>query len=427
MPRAFLFVLDSVGIGGAPDAADYVNIHVEMDGETPVPDVGANTLGHIAAACARGEADEGRSGLLKIPNMERLGLGFAAFRATRTWPEGLYYNAAIEGAYANLAETSKGKDTPSGHWEIAGVPVPFDWQTFPRTTPAFPKALTDAMVAESDIPGLLGDCHASGTEIIARLGDEHVETGRPIVYTSADSVVQIAAHEEAFGLDRLLALCETTRAILDRMATKGALEPVGRVIARPFIGTSGAYERTGNRRDYAVPPPAPTLLARAKAADRAVIAVGKIADIYAHVGPTDVVKASGNAALSDATLTAMANCPDGGLVMTNFVDFDMLYGHRRDIPGYARALEAFDARLPAFRAAMRDDDLLVLTADHGCDPSWIGTDHTREQVFALMAGGSVAGPIEPGYRGARDTFADIDATVAAHLGIDAGPHGRTML
>ena len=414
MARAFLFVLDSVGIGNAPDAGDYVNIH---EGE-PVPDTGSNTFAHIAALCAAGELDGERSGFLAVPNLERLGLGYAAFRATGTWPEGLYFNGALEGAYCHLAEVSRGKDTPSGHWEIAGVPVLFDWHTFPREVPAFPDWLTDAMIERGRLPGVLGNEHASGTEVIARLGDEHVRTGAPIVYTSADSVVQIAAHEGAFGLDRLLSLCEETRAILDASDID-----VGRVIARPFEGTSGAYERTGNRRDYAVPPPEPTLLDRAKGAGRAVIAVGKIADIYAHSGVTDERKASGNDALWDATLRAVDECPDGGMVMTNFVDFDMLYGHRRDPLGYAHALEAFDRRLPEARRKMREDDLMILTADHGCDPTWVGTDHTREQVFALACGRSV----EPGYRGARSTFADIGETAAKHLGLEAGDHGKAFL
>ena len=411
MPRAFLFVLDSVGIGGAPDAADYVN----MRGGTPVPDAGANTLGHVAAACAAGRADDGRSGPLQVPHLERLGLGHAAEKATGERPAGLRLDGPAEGAYANLAETSHGKDTPSGHWEIAGVPVPFAWHAFPRTRPAFPAWLTEGMVREGALPGILGDRHASGTAIIEELGASSVATGKPIVYTSADSVVQIAAHEERFGLDRLLALCETTRALLDASHVN-----VGRVIARPFVGPP--FKRTGNRRDYAVPPPEPTLLDRAGAAGRRVIAIGKIADIYAHSGPTDVRKADGNDALVDATLAAMDEAGTGDLVMTNFVDFDQLYGHRRDVAGYARALEHFDRRLPELRARMDDGDLMVLTADHGCDPTWVGTDHTREQVFALMCG-----TVATGYRGARSTFADIGATVARHLGLDHGPHGRTML
>ena len=410
MSRAFLFVLDSVGIGGAPDAADYANIH---EGER-VPDTGADTLGHVARACANGLAEEGRTGLLRVPNMERLGLGFAAFRAARRWPEGLYFNGEVSGAYCTCVETSRGKDTPSGHWEIAGVPVAFDWGYFPRTVPALPAHLTEALVREGGLPGILGDEHASGTEIVARLGAESVATGKPIVYTSSDSVLQIAAHEEAFGLERLLELCRTARGLVDDLN-------IGRVIARPFRGPP--FERTGNRRDFAVPPPEPTLLDRAKGDGREVIAVGKIADIYAHSGPTDVRPASGNDALMDATLGAMDDARDGDLVMTNFVDFDMLYGHRRDVAGYARALEHFDRRLPEATARLREGDLMILTADHGCDPSWVGTDHTREQVFALAVGSGVA----PGYKGRRDTFADIGETVAAHLGLSPGPHGRSFL
>lgn len=406
MARAFLFVLDSVGIGGAPDADTF-------------GDSGSNTLGHVAERCAKGLANEAgrRSGPLVIPNLEALGMGLAARNAAGVLPAGLEEAPALKGAWASACEISRGKDTPSGHWEIAGVPVMTDWGYFPETVPTFPDELIAAIIERSDIDGILGNKHASGTAIIAELGEEHIRTGMPICYTSSDSVFQIAAHEEHFGLQRLYDLCETVFELTAPMN-------IGRVIARPFVGKSAeTFERTGNRRDFSIKPPAPTLLKRVSDAGREMIAVGKIADIYAHVGPTRVVKASGNAALGEATMREMATLPDGGLLMTNFVDFDMLYGHRRDVVGYADALEAFDRWLPDFMGKMNEDDLLVITADHGCDPTWEGTDHTREQVPVLMAGGGVV----PEGHGTRESFCDIGETIADHLGIPEGNCGRSIL
>ena len=405
MARAFLFVLDSFGIGGAPDAARF-------------GDEGSDTFGHIAAAAARGEADrEGlRSGPLKLPNMMALGLGEAAELATGTWPAGMD-RPRPEGVFAAAQEVSSGKDTPSGHWEIAGVPVPFDWGYFPETVPTFPADLTDAIIREARLPGILGDCHASGTEIIARLGEEHIRTGMPICYTSADSVFQIAAHETHFGLERLYDLCKIVRRLVDPLN-------IGRVIARPFTGESAAgFVRTANRKDYAVPPAEPTLLDRATAAGRRVIAVGKIGDIFAHQGVSEVRKAPDNMAMFDAALGAMVDAADGDIVFANFVDFDSSFGHRRDVAGYAAALEAFDRRLPEALVQMKPGDLLVLTADHGCDPTWRGTEHTRERVPVLAVGPGLT----PGSAGVRDTFADIGETVAAHLGLAPGEHGRSFL
>ncbi len=338
MARAFLFVLDSVGIGGAPDAAAF-------------GDLGANTLGHIARECAAGRADRQglRSGPLNLPNLERLGLGLAARNACGELPAGFDAHVEPVAVHASAIEVSQGKDTPSGHWELAGVPVPFEWGYFPRTEPCFPAELTSAIIAGAGLPGILGNKHASGTQIIAELGEEHVRTGKPILYTSADSVLQIAAHETHFGLERLYRLCEIARAVLDKTMPDAV---IGRVIARPFIGeTQDGFERTGNRKDYAVLPPEPTLLDRLKSAGRQVIAVGKIDDIFAHQGPTDVRKANGNAELLKATLAAIADLADGGLVFTNFVDFDQLYGHRRDVAGYAAALEAFDREVPRLTGA----------------------------------------------------------------------------
>lgn len=404
MARAVLLVLDSFGIGASADADRF-------------GDVGSDTFGHIADACAAGRGDRPglRSGPLVIPHLTRLGL--AAAHAASTGRRAPVAEApAITAAHGFAVETSRGKDTPSGHWELMGVPVSFDWGYFPETRPCFPADLIAALIREAGLPGILGDEHASGTEIIARLGAEHMRTGKPICYTSADSVFQIAAHEGTFGLDRLYRTCEIARRLVDPLG-------IGRVIARPFVGSSPAdFKRTANRHDYAVPPPEPTLLDRAKDAGRAVMAIGKISDIFAARGVTETVKAAGNMALFDATLAALDATPDGGLILANFVDFDMEWGHRRDVPGYAAGLEAFDRRLPEIEARLRPGDLVVATADHGCDPTWRGTDHTREHVPVLAFGPGV-----PPRALGRLGFADVGATFAAHLGLDAGPHGRKVL
>ncbi|MBR2513877.1 MAG: phosphopentomutase [Halomonas sp.] len=410
MPRAIVLVLDSFGIGSAPDADKF-------------GDQGADTLGHIAAACARGDADTAeRSGPLRLPTMATLGLFHAHRDATGHVAEGVSLPAQLEGAYAHAKEISSGKDTPSGHWEIAGVPVRFDWGYFLDKNDSFPLPLLDAIIREAELTGVIGNCHASGTEIIARLGEEHIATGKPIVYTSADSVFQIAAHEEHFGLERLYALCETVRELLKPYN-------IGRVIARPFTGDASAnFARTGNRRDYSVEPPSPTVLQKLADAGGDVVSIGKIADIYAHCGITHKVKASGHDALMDATLAEVAHTANDAydrstMIMTNFVDFDSVYGHRRDIPGYAAALEHFDARLPELLAALNDDDLLLLTADHGCDPSWEGTEHTREYVPVMVRGAGFA----PGPLGERSTFADIGQTLAAFFAVEAMEDGESFL
>ena len=395
MTRACLIVLDSVGAGGAPDAAAF-------------GDAGANTLAHIAEACAEGRAEAGRTGPLRLPELDRLGLSAAVRLASGAEMPGL--GAAPEGAWGAATETSRGKDTPSGHWELLGVPVPWDWHVFPRAIPAFPPELTERIATEAGLDGFLGLKHASGTEILEELGQAHLETGLPIAYTSADSVFQIAAHEEAFGLERLYALCEIAARHLHPLR-------VGRAIARPFVGPP--FERTQNRRDYALAPPAPTLLDRATEAGRAVLGIGKIGDIFAHRGVAQGAKGTDEMLIS-ATVEALRTAPDGALIVTNLVEFDSLYGHRRDVAGYARALEAFDRRLPEILAACRPGDLLVLSADHGNDPTWTGTDHTRERVPVLMAG---AGARALG----QVAFADVGATLAAHLGIGWGSEGRPLL
>lgn len=395
MSRAVIVVLDSFGIGAAPDAAQF-------------GDVGANTFGHIAA-----------SRPLQIPNLLALGLGHAAYGATGATPAHLMLppESELQGAYGWAAEISSGKDTPSGHWEMAGVPVMFDWGYFHEREHSFPSTLLADLIDQAKLPGVLGNCHASGTDIIKALGDEHIKTGKPIVYTSADSVFQIAAHEQHFGLERLYQVCEIARTLLDPYN-------IGRVIARPFIGESASdFKRTGNRRDYAVPPHQKTLLDIAKENGREVISIGKIADIFAHQGITKAVKATGLDALVASTVEQLKQAPDGSLIFTNLVDFDSEFGHRRDVAGYAQALEQFDQLLPQLMATLAADDLLVLTADHGCDPTWPGTDHTREYVPFLATG-----PMVPvGSIGARSSFADIGQTIAKWLALPPLLHGQVAL
>jgi phosphopentomutase len=397
--RALILVMDSVGIGGAPDAERY-------------DDEGADTVGHIADACMAGGADSAaREGPLQLPNLVAQGLGQACRLATGRTPPGLDGQAQY-GKFGCASEISKGKDTPSGHWEIAGASVPFDWGYFPRMTPCFPADLTKALCDQTGLPGILGDCHASGTEIIAEFGERHMRTGMPICYTSADSVFQIAAHEQTFGLERLYDICAVARRLIDPLN-------IGRVIARPFVGTSGSdFKRTAHRRDFSVPPPGSTILDLAASADRDIVTIGKIDDIFAHRATGRNMRGDGNMALFDRTLDGLESLADGGLLFANFIDFDTLYGHRRDVAGYAAALEAFDRRLPELLARLRSDDLLIITADHGCDPTWRGTDHTREQVPILAWSARSSSPI-----GRRAGFADIGATAAKHLGLPAPLRG----
>lgn len=393
--RAFILLFDSFGIGASQDAVNY-------------GDIGADTFGHIAEYCAEGKADKAglRQGPLQIPNLTRLGLGMAALASTGKRLPGIDYEAPIVGAYGYACEKSLGKDTPSGHWEIAGVPVLFEWGYFPPDYPSFPQELLDQLITEGNIPGILGNKHASGTKVIEEFGAEHMRTGKPIVYTSADSVFQVAAHEETFGVERLYQLCEIARKLVDKYN-------IGRVIARPFIGTPGSFKRTGNRKDIATPPPEPTLLDKIIAHNGQVIAIGKTADIFAHQGISKEIKATGLDALFDTTIAAGKTAPHCSLIFTNFVDFDSSYGHRRDVAGYAAALEALDKRLPEFERQMEPDDIAIITADHGCDPTWPGSDHTREHIPVILFGPSVT----PKFIGRRESFADIGQTIAKHLDV----------
>ena len=399
MPRAFLVVLDSVGCGGAPDAAAF-------------GDEGANTLAHIAQACASGSAEEGRSGPLCLPVLDALGLGAAVRLASGAETPGL--EAAPQGLWGAATEISRGKDTPSGHWELAGVLVPWEWTYFPREIPAFPAALVARVCALAGTEGILGNCHAAGIPIVTELGAEHLRTGWPICYTSADSVFQIAAHEEAFGLERLWQLCADLAPTLHDMR-------IGRVIARPFVGSvETGFQRTGNRRDYAMAPPAPTLCDWVQDAGGVVHAVGKINDIFSGRGVDHVHKGKNDHDLYQHFLRLIDDAEENSLTFCNFVEFDSLYGHARDVAGYARALEAFDAVAAQALSSLRSGDMLLITADHGNDPTAPGTDHTRERVPVLVAG-----------RGSGEiglcAFSDVAASLAAHLSVPAQGPGRSFL
>ena len=368
-------VLDSAGIGEMPDAADW-------------GDAGADTLGNIF-----------KSRIVSVPNLQKLGLG--NIRPLN----GVPVAESPIGSYGKCTLKSNGKDTTTGHWEMAGIILKRAFPTFPN---GFPGRIIDRFVAEANVPGILGNIPASGTEIIKELGEEHVRTGKPIVYTSADSVFQIAAHEEVVPIDRLYEMCEIARRILD------GDDKVGRVIARPFLGTNAAdFKRTENRHDYAVPPPSENLLPMLKDAGLDVVCIGKIASIYDSLGVTEDLTAKNNDQTIDQTINALSD-ESRGLVFSNLVDFDMLYGHRRDTEGYAKALEHFDSRLPEIFEAMKDDDLLILTADHGNDPTYKGSDHTREYAPLLVYGKTAKPGVDLGTRG---SLSDIGQTIAENFEI----------
>ncbi len=396
--RAIIIVLDSFGIGHLPDADKF-------------GDIGSDTLGHIDQYVK----DNNLS--FNIPNLLKLGLGKAYLKANDKTLFTDKNNYTLNGYHGACSELSSGKDTTSGHWEIAGCPVLFDWGYFTQKTNTFPLDLLENIKQATGILGYLGNCHASGTDIIRDLGDEHIKTGYPIFYTSADSVFQIAAHETHFGLDNLYKLCLTVRELLEPYN-------IARVIARPFTGVSPeTYTRTGNRKDYSVTPSSKTLLDICKDNGGEVIAIGKIGDIYSHQGTTTEIKANGLDDLCNKTIDAIKNhTQDKTFIMTNLVDFDMLYGHRRNTLGYKNALEEFDAKLPEIIAMLQDDDILILTADHGCDPTWIGSDHTREHIPMLMYHQARSKDV-----GIRSTFADIGQTVATHLGLPKLQYGTSFL
>lgn len=405
MPRVFLVVMDSVGIGGAPDASDFFN--------GSLPDLGSNTVAHIAQACAQGRAEAGRTGPLRVPVLDRLGLGAAVRLASGQSAPSLV--AEPEGLWGCAAEASAGKDTPSGHWELAGMPVPWEWSYFPSKGPAFEADLVSHVCDLANSAGILGNCHASGTEIIAQYGAQHMKNGWPICYTSADSVFQIAAHEDSFGLERLITLCQDAAPYLHKMK-------IGRVIARPFVGDAqNGFVRTAHRRDFAIKPPGRILTNWVNDAGGHVLGIGKVGDIFTMQGIDKVEKGTDHQLMK--CLSQAVDCAEAGsLTFANFVEFDSLYGHRRDISGYARALEWFDVQIGQVISKLRDDDVLILTADHGNDPSWPGTDHTREQVPVLVAGSAIsAGCI------GRRKFVDVAASVAQYLGAAETGSGISFL
>ena len=385
MRRVFVLVLDSLGVGALPDADAF-------------GDAGTHTLDHIVRA----------TGGLDVPRLAQLGLGNI---------EGVHElapAAAPAGAFGRMTERSPGKDTPTGHWEMMGCPLD---EAFPVYPDGFPAEIIDAFVERAGLDGVLCNATASGTEVIERLGAEHVATNKPIVYTSADSVFQVAAHEQHFGLDRLYEICAVARELLTPVG-------VGRVIARPFVGEVGSFRRTYNRRDYSLEPPRQTVLDRLAASGVDVVAIGKIEDIFAGRGVTRSVHSEGNHDTMRRTCALAAEL-DSGLVFANLVDFDMLYGHRRDPAGYRGALEEFDVDLRELERGLRPDDLVLMSADHGNDPTFeAGTDHTREYVPILACGPRVRAGVD---LGTRDTFADLGATVEEALGRSPAAPGRSFL
>lgn len=381
--RIVLIVLDGLGSGEMPDAAEW-------------GDAGSDTLGHIL-----------QSRDVRLPNLRRYGLG--NIRPLQGVPP-LDQPA---GSYGRCALRSNGKDTTTGHWEMAGIVLE---QAFPTYPNGFPSAVIDHFIRETGVPGILGNIPASGTEIIKDLGEEHVKTAKPIVYTSGDSVFQIAAHEQVIPLPRLYEICETARRMLD------GEHKVGRVIARPFLGEPGAFYRTENRHDYAVPPPPENLLVALDDEGLDVVCIGKIASIYDSNGVTQDLTAKNNQQSIDQTINAL-KAESRGLIFSNLVDFDMLYGHRRDTEGFARALEHFDSRLPEIEAAMGDGDLMFITADHGNDPTYPGSDHTREYAPLLVYGKGARAGVD---LGTRDSLADIGQTIAENFEISLTA-GRSFL
>lgn len=387
-------------MGAADDAATF-------------GDAQADTFGHIADFCAQEKADDrGRTGNLYIPNLIRFGLNAAYQDCHGVSAAGVPVVQPI-GLYGYAQEISHGKDTPSGHWELTGTPALFDWGYFHE---GFPDVLIQEFIKRGKLTGILGNKAASGTEIINELGDEHIRTGKPIIYTSADSVFQIAAHEQHFGLERLYQLCEIARELVDPYN-------VGRVIARPFLGENANYYRTPHRKDYAVLPPGKTLLDKLVEHGGKVIAIGKVADIFAHSGISQEIKADDNLSLFDATLAALKTAGDRSLIFTNFVDFDSKYGHRRDAAGYAKALEELDGRLPLLEQLLQPGDLVLITADHGCDPTMPGSDHTREYVPVLIFGPAV----KPRALGKLNTFADVGQSLLKYLDLPAAEYGTSFL
>lgn len=402
MSRVIILVADGLGVGSSADAEQF-------------GDVGANTFFHIHQFMkGLGEQQQGHA--LHLPNLAKLGLIAACEQANNVEIESACKTSPIS-AYGYMQEISTGKDTPSGHWEMAGVPVLFDWGYFKDKTNSFPAEFIAELCARTGVTGILGNCHAPGTDILIKHGVQHITEQQPICYTSVDSVFQVAAHEEHFGLQRLYDFCEVARELLDKYN-------IGRVIARPFLGeTASEFKRTGNRRDFSVLPPSPTILDKLVSQGGTVTSIGKIADIFAHQGISKSIKATGLEQLIDRTIEQMQTPASDQIIFTNLVNFDQDFGHRRDIAGYANALEYFDSRLSDIMDNLAADDMLIITADHGCDPSWKGTDHTREYVPILVYQNNM----QPVNLGKRETFADMGQTIADLFNLEPMEYGMSFL
>ncbi|CAL4043647.1 Phosphopentomutase [Buchnera aphidicola (Takecallis arundicolens)] len=407
MKRVFILVLDSFGVGHSCDANKF-------------NDVGADTFGHITEHCYFGKANHNRLGNLNIPNLMSLGLGKIYYKITGHFPLGIVQPINIISNYGFASEISTAKDTSSGHWEIAGVPVLFHWDYFKNKKNSFPIDILNKIILKFKLSGTLGNCQASGTEILNDFGELHIQTKKPIFYTSSDSVFQVACHEKYFGLNNLYELCHGIRVILDKYNFN-----ITRVIARPFLGEHKLnFIRTGNRKDFSKPPHQKTILQKLiQEKDGHVIALGKISDIFANVGITQSIRAVGLTALINKTIEQIQYALHNTIVFVNFVDFDSIWGHRRDVSGYASGLEFFDRQLPNILHALHDEDILIITADHGCDPTWPGTDHTREFVPILLYNKFM----QNSYLGHRKTFSDIAQTIAKYFLLSSMEYGVSIL
>ena len=400
--KGILIVLDAVGIGGATDANDFA-------------DMGADTLGNIKKECIKGRANFSRFGQLNIPNLASLGIYASHAVAQDYYSENQNFFCSKNASFACASEISKGKDTPTGHWELAGLPLKWNWKYFENKLKSFSEDQIKPIINKFLLTGILGNCHSSGTEIIKKYGEEHILSLKPIFYTSKDSVVQIACHENIFGLKKLYELCEFSAKVFHPLK-------VGRVIARPFLGdNSGTFFRTKNRKDYTFPPPNKTLCDLVVENNRSCHAIGKIADIFSNRGISTSVSGLSDDALFYKMIDVIKKAKNGDLIFANFVEFDSLYGHRRDVAGFAAALERFDLKLVKLLEIINPNDFLIITADHGNDPTFKGTDHTREKVPVLMVGNYA----QKGNNG-NIVFSDVGATMAAFLNLSGKLKGTNI-
>lgn len=402
MPKAVILLLDSLGIGHCEDAHLF-------------DDEGANTFGHVA-----NWAYEERKRNLHIPHLTRMGLARAAQACSQFELKGLNLSLEPIAHYGYAQELSTSKDSTAGHWELAGVPIDFDWGYLRDTRNTLSPSFIEKFCQRAKLPGILANCHAPGPEIVAEYGQEHILSGKPICYSSVDSVLQIACHEEHFGLERLYEVCEIARDLLDEYK-------IGRVIARPFTGEAAPFQRTGNRHDFSMPPTRATLLEQLSAAGVEVTGIGKVSDLFSGRGVSKSIKAYGTAEQFEASIDSFSNAKDDSLIFTNFGDFDSQYGHRRDVAGYAKELEFFDEKLAKLVAMLDEEDLLLITADHGCEPTWKGTDHTREHVPVLCYSPKLAALQGGKYIGKRASFADMGQSLASFFHIPALQVGKSFI